>query len=647
MFCEQCGSQIADGDLFCQECGWKVTAEAATETVAAEAEATAENVATEAAATAEAVATEAKDAVAEVAEPVVATVTESPVSTTQENSFWTGTGAASSMAAMTTKTDAPKKKSGKKWIVVLAVLALIGILVAVNFSRIVNFFHKTFSSPEEYYQYIEAKQVDEMVDTYMNGYDTYLEMLSMESTNSSIDFTVELGDDLRDIIEMADVEVEWLESVNLGLDVNYKDEILKIAAMAGLNDVDILSGNVILDFAEEDMYMQIPELSEKYVGASFEDLDIEYDEEMFEIFDLIKKYMPESKDLEELLSKYITLVVEQLDDVEEETVKLEVGDVSQKCTALEVTIDTETAQKIAEAVLKEISEDKDLKKMFDHVMGMAEEVGYPADTDEIYDEFLEIVDYALENIEELDMGEEEIVMTVYVNGKGEVIGREIEVAGAKFRYAMPQEGSKFEMECYVEIPDLFGSVAYESGYDEEYEPEMLKVGIEGEGKKKGNKITGEFVVEYDSNALLNINVEGYDVKKAKNGEMVGTFTFTLPKSLKSMLSEQGGSEVAMLAGFLDYGIEIDMDTDSDGGTVSIAIVDDEEFLVKLTMEAESGKGEKVSVPSSKNVVDPMDEDEMEEWVEDFDWDGLIKKLDKAKVDEEYIEMLEDLVDEMY
>ena len=102
-----------------------------------------------------------------------------------------------------------------------------------------------------------------------------------------------------------------------------------------------------------------------------------------------------------------------------------------------------------------------------------------------------------------------------------------------------------------------------------------------------------------------------------------------------------------LAGYLNYGLEIDMDTDSDGGTVSFALVNDEEFLVKLTMESDSGKGEKVSIPSSKNVIDAMDEDELEEWVEDIEWDDIIKKLEKADVDDDYIEMFEELIDDMY
>lgn len=677
MFCEQCGTQIADGDLFCQECGWKVTVE----TVAIDLNASAEAEKTENVTDGQqffsapdkdelagtAVSQTAEDPVVQAA-PVQ---TETPVRTEQPvqittpvqaaaaaaNSFWTNENAVPPMVGNSTPVvNKPKKKSKKGWLIALGVVAVIGVLVAVNFARIENFFRKTFSSSEEYYQFVEAKQVETLVDAYMNGYDSYMDMLSMDDKSYSVDMTLELGSELKSLMRVTGVDLSWLESANLAVDTNFKDEVFEIASVIGVNDVDILSGNIIVDYEDENMYMQLPELNELYIGASFEDagMDVEVFEETFEIFEAYQEFLPESDALEELLTKYITLALEQIDDVEEKDATLEVGDVSQKCTALEITIDTETVQKMAEAVLEEVSKDKDLEDMVKKAMEMSEEMGMAdpnMDADDMYDEFLDEVDSALERIDEIDMGDVEILMTVYVNGKGEVIGREIEAEDFKFRYAMPVSGSSFEMECYVETPNYGGSSAAAVRLDEDYydyedeadEPEIFRMGIEGKGKLKGNKITGDFTIKDNSMSYVNVKVEGYNIKKAKDGEMVGTFTFTLSKDMKSMLKDSGSMA---LAGYLNYGLEIDMDTDSDGGTVSFALVNDEEFLVKLTMESDSGKGEKVSIPSSKNVIDAMDEDELEEWVEDIEWDDIIKKLEKADVDDDYIEMFEELIEEL-
>ena len=612
MFCEQCGTQIADGDLFCQECGWKVTVETVAIDLNASAEAEkAENVTDgqqffsapdkdELAGTA--VSQTAEDPVVQAA-PVQ---TETPVRTEQPvqittpvqaaaaaaNSFWTNENAVPPMVGNSTPVvNKPKKKSKKGWLIALGVVAVIGVLVAVNFARIENFFRKTFSSSEEYYQFVEAKQVETLVDAYMNGYDSYMDMLSMDDKSYSVDMTLELGSELKSLMRVTGVDLSWLESANLAVDTNFKDEVFEIASVIGVNDVDILSGNIIVDYEDENMYMQLPELNELYIGASFEDagMDVEVFEETFEIFEAYQEFLPESDALEELLTKYITLALEQIDDVEEKDATLEVGDVSQKCTALEITIDTETVQKMAEAVLEEVSKDKDLEDMVKKAMEMSEEMGMAdpnMDADDMYDEFLDEVDSALERIDEIDMGDVEILMTVYVNGKGEVIGREIEAEDFKFRYAMPVSGSSFEMECYVETPNYGGSSAAAVRLDEDYydyededdEPEIFRMGIEGKGKLKGNKITGDFTIKDNAMSYVDVKVEGYNIKKAKDGEMVGTFTFTLSKDMKSMLKDSGSMA---LAGYLNYGLEIDMDTDSDGGTVSFALVNDEEFLVLL------------------------------------------------------------------
>lgn len=676
MFCEQCGTQIADGDLFCQECGWKVTVETvAIDLNASEEVAKTENVTegqqffsapdkdelagTAVSQTSDEPGVQATPVQTETpvraAGPVQMTTPVQTVAAT-ENSFWTNdTVVPTTVGNSTPVVNKTKKKSKKGWLIALGVVAVIGVLVAVNFARIENFFRKTFSSSEEYYQFVEAKQVETLVDVYMNGYGSYVDMLSMDNKSHSVDMTLELGSELKKLMRVTGVDLSWLKSANLAVDTNFKDKVFEIGSIIGVNDVDILSGTIIMDFDDENIYMQIPELSKRYLGASFEDMGVEGYEEMFEMLEAFQEFLPESDALEELLTKYITLALEQIDDVKEKDVTLEVGDVSQKCTALKVTIDTKTVQKMVEAVLEEVSEDKDLEDIVKKAMEMSEEMGMAdpdMDADDMYDEFLDEVDSALERIDEIDMEDVEILMTVYVNGKGEVIGREIEAEEFKFRYAMPVSGSSFEMECYVEMPNYGGGRAAAARIDEDYyayeeeddEPEIFKIGIEGKGKLKGNKITGDFTVKDNAMSYVDVKVEGYNTKKAKEGEMVGTFTFTLSKDMKSMLKDTASM---VLVGYLNYGLEIDMDTDSDGGTVSIAIVNDDEFLVKLTVESDSGKGEKVSIPSSKNVIDAMDEDELEEWAEDIEWDDIIKKLEKADVDEDYIEMFEELIDDMY
>jgi hypothetical protein len=64
------------------------------------------------------------------------------------------------------------------------------------------------------------------------------------------------------------------------------------------------------------------------------------------------------------------------------------------------------------------------------------------------------------------------------------------------------------------------------------------------------------------------------------------------------------------------------------------------------VEAKTGKGSKLPKVSSKDAVDADDEDWVEEWMEDVDWDKFIKSLEKAEVPDEYIEMLEEAIEDL-
>ncbi len=665
MFCEQCGKQIADGDAFCQECGWKVPVEE----VAAEAAAVVEEVKEEAAqAVEEVIATaeettapveEVVEEVTEVAEEAAAPVEEAVAETTEAVKETAASveeavaPAAETVAApaadsvwATASNDAPaaepaKKKSGKVIGIILALVAVIAILLIIAVPKVIQFGRATFSAPEDYYAYVEEKQISKLVADYMSYYETYMETVNetKDSASAQVGLTVELGEELRELVTDAGVELEWLERVNFVLDTNIKDEAIQIGALVGANKVDILSANMIMDFAGEALYMQVPELNKKYLGADFDEMGVGDTEELteaFEMMDEVAAMMPDSKVIEELLNKYINIALEQIDDVEKEKTTLEVGDIAQKCTALEVTIDSETLQNVVEAVLEEVVEDKDLEEIFTQFVGseyMELAAGESIDADELYDELIEEVEYMLDNIDQIDMGEEEILMTVYVDGSGEVIGREIEVAGAEFRYAMPKKGSKFEMECYVKVPAYDGSTS--------------KIGIEGAGKISGSKLNGDFTVKGMGMSFVDIAVDSFDMDKAVKGELKGKFTITLSKGLITLLEGEMGSEAAIISPFLDYSLVVEMDTNTKGGMMSLAVMDKEELFAKITLDSESGKGSKISIPAEKNVYDMTDEGELEDWLDEIDWDKLLEKLEKkVGVDSDYIDLLEDALDEL-
>ena len=622
MFCEECGKQIADGDKFCDQCGWKVPE--AENAVVEEAPAVEETPAVEEAPAAEEAPVAEEASVVE--EAPVAEPTPAPAAPVAEEA---------PKAEKPKKEKKEKKGAGKAaFLIIATVVVVIGLLIALNFKSLANLAHKTFDSPEKYYAYIEGQQVEEIVDTYMLYYDEYIvnTLFSINDKSFEANVGVELSEDLRDLLGMSGEDFDWLEAVNLGFNFNMNEDGIGFGLKGGANKVDIASLNAVASFEDEMLYMQVPELSKKYLGASFEDSDIEIDEDLWEMYDALKQYIPESKELRNLLVKYSNIALGAIEDVDKSSDKVKVGDITQKCTALEVTIDSDTVQAMLEAVLEEVVEDKDLKKLFTKVAGLAEEFDYPVDADELYDQLIEVAEEALDNIDELDMGDMEIVMIVYVDGDGNVIGREIEMEGVKVSFLMPEKGSNFEMEYVIEMENYY---------------ETIEMSVEGEGKKKGDKISGEFTVKYGSYSLVDVVVEGYDLEKAKKGEFVGSFTISANKSLKTLTdSYLSTSEATMAATIMEYSLKVDVDTNLKGGTIALTILDGKDEFAKITLDVKTDKGSKMSVPSSKDVYDAEDEDDIEDWVKEADWDKLIKTLEKAEVPDEYIEMLEEAVEEL-
>ena len=647
MICEKCGAQMGDGDKFCEQCGWKAP-EAAEPVVAEETPVVEETPAAEEAPVVEEAPAAEEAPVAEetpaaeeapVAEEAPA-VEEAPVAeeapVTEEVPVVVEPTPVAVETPVVEEAPVAAKKglSGKAIGLAVGAVAAVLVLVLVCCSTsMAHFFKKTFSSPEKYFSYIMKQQSEEVIDMYMAYYDNYLlDLLTITDKSMEADVTVELSEDVRELMGYSGVDFEWLESATIGINANVKDMAIGAGLDLAINGVDVISGNATIDCEEEEVYLQVPELNKTYFGASFKDMDISIDEDDWEKFEAISKYMPASKDLDKLLTKYIGIALDCVEDVEKDSDELKAGDISQKCTVLEVTIDTDTVQAMSEAVLEEMLEDKDLEKLLKETLAVAEEFGEDVDVEDAYDEFIEGIEDALDNIDSIDMGDEEILLVLYVNNKGEVIGTDMEMPGMKLTFAMPKKGSNFGYEYILEM--------------EEY-GETMKMIMEGSGKEKGGKLSGEFSVKVNTYSIIDMVIEDYDMDAAKEGKAKGSYTISPSKSLGTLLTMATGSDASIVSTLLDYSITVDMDVDYNKANVAIIVNDGDEEIVKITVTGKDGKGSKVSIPSSKNVLDITDSDDIEDWLDEVDWDKFFKKLeDKVGVEGDYVDMLEDAIDSM-
>ncbi|MBQ8815952.1 MAG: zinc-ribbon domain-containing protein [Lachnospiraceae bacterium] len=645
MFCQNCGSKMEDTDKVCSQCGFPVYEEAQAAENGTVEKAAVENTAAENQAV-QSVAAETQPAQSVEAEtqPVQKEVAENAAEIQPEKVAETESQVTEHVEATTPAAGdvppetAPKAKTsfkGKKGIVIAGAGAAVLLVGALSASAMTNFVRSTFSSPEKYFSYVMEKEADEAAATITNYYENFIvNNIDLTNKSASAELTVELGEELRDLIGFTGVDISWLENVKLGVDANIKNEAIGLALKLAANGTDFISANLAASGSEEELYIQVPELNKTYIGFDFTDADIYYDDSAWEILEGLPSVLPESKDVEALLAKYVGIALNCIDDVDKDKDTVKAGGVSQKCTVLEATIDDKTLADMLEAVLEEMEKDKDLEKLIKKTVEAADELGADLDADDVYDEFLDGIDYMLDELDYFSaLGDSEIVLTVWVNGDGEVIGSGIEADGMVSSSVMTRDGSKFGYECVVET-EVYSYYSYEP----------IAITLEGSGKISGDKLNGEFALEYNNSGILDITVADYNMETVKEGYLNGTITASLSKAAASLATSALGSEAAILSAYLDYDIVLDMESSAKGTNVSLAIMDGEDMFAKLTIAGKTGSGSKVSIPADKNVIDGTDYDDLEEWLDGMDLDALLEKLeDKVGVSSDIIDALESMM----
>ncbi len=522
---------------------------------------------------------------------------------------------------------AEKKTSGKKLPVGLligigvAVLAVLVLLIFLLTSATVkNWFKKTFSEPEEYYRWVEGKVLEEMATDVTAVYSDYMrESLKIYDTSVSVEAGAQLeeaGMDMLSLAGMAGIDLSWLDSVNLAAGISVKDNKLSV----DLQETELLHIAGVLDLEEENLYLQLPDLNKMYAMIEVEDADefVEY----FEILQVLYAVSPDDKLVENLLNKYTGLALSCIDDVDmsEKTIRAE--GVSQDCVELEVTIDEKTLADMAEIVLETMKEDEDIKEWVIETYEAIEESDFDMDLDmdaeEFYEELQEAMEDALDEAEYISDYDWEMVMLVYVDSKGNVCGRAMEQDEQSVEVLMVHEGSSF-------------------GYSATCEMNDEKIALVGSGKDAGNKLTGEFEVTYNGMGIVEITVEGFDTEKIKTGQLQGTFLVAPSSSLIRAIELSSVSSIVE-----DLAIQVEAESDTKSVKLVCSVMQEEEKWGSVTLKLTRGSGKTVKIPADKEVVEFEDISDFEDWYETVDWEGYIKKLVKAEVDDEITDMLEEV-----
>ena len=551
-----------------------------------------------------------------------------------------------------------KAKGGKggllKILIPVAVVVVgVGVAIAVNASSVGNAIKKSFSSPEAYSQYVETRAMEERLSNLTDDYDSVIkDMLNFADTSMKVKVEVNLTEDGQDMLSLAGLsglDLSWFTGVSATAEINSKDNMFGTTASVDVNGVEMIKALLLADELEGNLFAQSATVNEKYLGYEMDDL--EEIAEFLESYQFVYDALPDGKTLNKLILKYYELAYSVFDDVEKSTEKVTIEGITEECTVLTTEVDEETGKDMLLLVLETMKEDKEVKNLIIDMVNALNETDWDVDADaeDVYDEFLEALEDACDEIEDADYGDElAFTIETYVNKKGEIVGRVIEQPQMTTSSIMVHKGKNFGYEYSQKINEDYYREIYGDYYDyyyaDRYENQNFK--LVGSGTDKNDKLTGEFFLKVNGTKVLELTTEEFDTENA-----TGTVTMKVPSSIKKALgidTEYMDSEEAMVFSLITKTeLRLVSSKDGDFRTLRIFVNYDGDEWGDIAVTAGVTKAESVKAPKDSNVVwveEGEEEEALEDWIETLSFQTLIDSLKEINAPSELIDELEELED---
>lgn len=488
------------------------------------------------------------------------------------------------------KTPKRRARLGGAFVLILVVLALVGITPMVA-----NVLAQTTLSPLEYYKSIEKANSDKQIDALSKGYGEYLANINKINKNG-MGTEVSIKATLDSSIT-APMDLKGLNSIKANIVSMQSDKKSKSTASLFINDVKFTSMDLFTDTKKELAYILIPELSKAYLKLSTK---TDYNEllglpELFSSQDLTTLLYDNplsEKQLNQLLKKYADIIIAEVNNIEESKQdKLMAGDVTINATKITVKLDEKTAQAIAEEVLTTAKNDKELLDLCVKLKICTKK------------QYIENLQKALDDLKKSKTtitSEEEIIMIVWIDSKGSIIGREFStVSGLEktsMGYKTVKDGSKVGVEAWF-VEDKIQAVKMVGNFS------TGTKGLTG----VMNITSADKVAKTSESFSVKLENVKYTANKS-NPFINGNITIT-GKSLSGM------SIVANCIG------------DTKSQNINMKFVQDKVNLITLAIDAKTKTYKEFSLPS-KNAKLYDAEKQMDKYLKGADLNKYLKTINK-------------------
>lgn len=531
-------------------------------------------------------------------------------------------------------------KTRKKWLrktTAICTAALLGTAVIPS---------TAFAADD--YASIEKNAWAAAVKNMASSYAASIEESQALVSGMQSDISLKIEDSGRSLLGfVAPFDISWLNDITLANTVSFTDGKEGLLMKVLLNDNQICSLEYYLDPESQDVYMRIPELSDKYFKTNLkeaadqqasniesdieeltpDDTDVDIPTDNFasaysdsislsaSLMSDLSSALPEASVIETLLDKYGSMLFDNLTEGESSQETLTAGDISQDCTVYEGQISSEDAVKTATELLEAAKSDSDIESILNTWNDKL------SSDENLYESFTTAVDKGLNALKDTDTSDSEdsyLSTKIWVDENGRIAGRALEIQEGDtttpiLTWQMPENGSDFGYLLTIASDDI-------NTYS-----------LSGSGQIDGDKLNGTYELSLADSISAIIEVKDYDTVSAKEGNLNGNYKITFPSSDTDNEDDYYSSILE------NFALVLDLDSEKDSGSVALSIENAGSTLGTLSITG--GAGEAVEIPdlaSLKDVYDANNNDDMNAYAATLDFTSIMDNLSKAGVPDEVI-----------
>lgn len=461
---------------------------------------------------------------------------------------------------------------------------------------------KKAASPDERYKEAEQKQIKEISESLISPYDTTREKLASDKVASGEGtMTITVSDDAKKTMQTLSngTDFSWLTTLGMKMSAKVGKTALEEKLALSLNDKPL--GTMNLFMSDEAVYLQIPELAEKYMKIPASALG---GTESFASALEQYKRMPEGKKLDKVLTSYSKLITDEAKNVQESKEDVTVGNHTVNATKLEATFEGAQLTELQKKLVAAASDDQDLAAV---VKGFSGDAGY--------EKFKNALDKAKSDNTEI---QGKLISTIWLGEGDKIVARELRVenpnANENYVFTMkaPNKGNEFSSEVTLS----------EDG------KELFQVS--GSGSNDGKKMSGQFFLTQEGNPVATLTLEELDLAAMKKGEVTA----------KGNVKLAGSSSTSMMD-LSAFSFDFDTAETEKSTKMTVTVKKDDTAFVTLALDStRSEGGEEPTAPADDQSVDVSDNTEAENFVKGANWSGFLGQLRQTDIPASYLDLLE-------